>query len=104
MDQRIRFTTRDWLWFCVVLALAIGRGGHFRYSLWQEENLMKDRPVDITVEEMRSALDTERVRLEEYRLENARLNHAIRKVLTREQQEELEKAKPDWQAVPYDEF
>ena len=30
--MRLNFTTRDWLWFCVVTALAIGWGTHVRYT------------------------------------------------------------------------
>jgi hypothetical protein len=93
MEQRIRFTTRDWLWLCIVLALAFGWGGHYRYSLWLEENLVKDRPADVTVEEMRTALNDERETAAKLRLENARLDFAIRNVLTPEQQEVVEKAK-----------
>jgi hypothetical protein len=104
MEQRIRFTTRDWLWLCVVLALAFGWGSHFRYTMWFEENLAKDRPIDVTVEQMRNALNDERERMERFRLENARLSYAIRKVLTPEQQADVERAKPDWQTLPIDKF
>ncbi len=100
MAQRLHFTTRDWMWFCVVLVLAVGWGGHFRYSRWLEENLMKAQPPNVTVEEMKIALSDERQRAESLELENARLNIAIGEVLTREQRDEVEKAKPEWQTLP----
>jgi hypothetical protein len=31
-----RFTTRDWFWLCVVMALAIGWGTHVRYTASME--------------------------------------------------------------------
>jgi hypothetical protein len=90
------------MWFCVVLVLAVGWGGHFRYSQWLEEHLMRAQPPNVTVEEMKSALSDERQETWKWMGENARLNYAIREVLTREQIEAVEKAKTDWQ--PGDEF
>jgi hypothetical protein len=86
------------MWFCVVLVLAVGWGGHFRYSRWLEENLMRYRPPDATVEEMKVALNDERQEAWKWQQENARLNHAIGKVLTREQSEAVEQAKVNWQS------
>ncbi len=85
------------MWFCVVLVLAVGWGGHFRYSRWLEENLMKYRAPDATVEEMKVALNDERQEVWKWQQENARLSHAIEKVLTREQVEKVEKVKAEWQ-------
>src|SRR5262245_6751577 len=99
MAQRFQFTTRDWMWFCVVLVLAVGWGGHFRYSQWLNEHLMRAQPINVTVEEMKSALNDERQETWKWLQENARLSYAIREVLTREQIEALEKAKADWQPV-----
>ncbi len=96
------------MWFCLVLVLAVGWGGHFRYSQWLEENLMRYRAPDATVEEMKTALDEERDQTWKWMQENARLNHALGTVLTREQLDEIEKLKaelqPDsvfWQAGGY---
>ncbi len=96
------------MWFCLVLVLAVGWGGHFRYSQWLEENLMRYRAPYATVEEMKTALDEERDQTWKWMQENARLNHALGTVLTREQLDEIEKLKaelqPDsvfWQAGGY---
>jgi len=87
------------MWFCVVLVLAVGWGGHFRYSQWLEEHLMRAQPVNVTVEEMKTALSDARQETSKLWHENAGLNHAIRETLSREQIESLEKAKSDWQPV-----
>ena len=99
MAQRFHFTTRDWMWFCVVLVLAVGWGGHFRYSQWLEEHLMRAQPVNVTVEEMKSALSDERQRVWKSEQENTRLSQAMGRVLTREQLEAVEKAWADWKPV-----
>jgi len=53
MSKRFNFTTHDWIWFCVVFALALGWGSHFRYSFWLHEN-MPPRVVYATNEELAS--------------------------------------------------
>jgi len=88
------------MWLCIVLALAIGWGGQFRYYRWLEENLSRDRPANATVEEMRQALDDQRHRAERAELENLKLRVAIQKALTIEQQADVEKAKPEWKTRP----
>ena len=92
------------MWLCVVLALAIGWGGQFRYYRWLEENLSRDRPANATVEEMRVALDAERQRAQELLLEKENLEVAIRRVLSPEQQEAVKKAKPEWKTLPSNSF
>jgi hypothetical protein len=101
MARRLTFTTRDWMWLCVVFALAIGWGGQFRYYRWLEENLSRDRPANATVEEMQEALDAQRNRYYTIELENAQLNGAIQRLeLTAEQQETLKKIMPEWKPTP----
>ena len=92
------------MWFCFVLVLAVGWGGHFRYSVWLEENLMKAQPPNVTVEEMKTALSDERQQEWKLMQENAQLNYAIGKVLTPEQREAVEKAKLEFAELPIDGF
>jgi hypothetical protein len=35
-DMRMNFTTRDWVWFWIVMGLAIGWGTHVRYTAYLE--------------------------------------------------------------------
>jgi hypothetical protein len=38
MSNRFSFTTRDWLWFCLVFALAMGWVSTFRHNEWLDAN------------------------------------------------------------------
>ena len=86
-----RYGTRDWFWFSLVLCLAIGWGGHFRYSWWLRRNVLSQRPVIQNEEELRKMLS-------DAVDENTKLSmdasaHAIRETLTKEQRDMLEKRK-----------
>ncbi len=43
MAFRFHFTSRDWIWFCIVFALAVGWSGHFQYTKWLENNVLHER-------------------------------------------------------------
>src|SRR4051794_41628591 len=100
MARRLSFTIRDWMWLCIVLALAIGWGGQFRYYRWLEENLSRNRPVNATVEEMREALEAERHKNQELQVENVVLKSTIQRLdLTAEQQTKLKGIMPGWRPI-----
>ena len=48
MPLRFNFSTRDWIWFCIVVALILGWGSHVRYSWWLEDNIV-NHPTTIHV-------------------------------------------------------
>jgi hypothetical protein len=92
MAARIRLTIRDWFWFCVVLALAFGWGGHFRYSAWLEENLIANRSSNFSYDEqLARELKVAREELAQERIFNEAVAYATRRMLDRDDQQELSK-------------
>jgi hypothetical protein len=88
---RLNFTTRDWLWLCVVMALAFGWGSHFRYSEWVEENVVNSPPTVIADHTLMHDRDLAIERLSHMRNDYDSLIYGIVKVLSPEQRKELEK-------------
>jgi hypothetical protein len=88
MATRFSFTFRDWTWLCLVMALAIGWGSHFRYTRW----LYANRPPGgiVSVDRMlESELKTARALQEQSDKEWEELRRALKKVMTPQQWVEL---------------
>jgi hypothetical protein len=64
-------TTRDWLWFCVVLFLALGWGAHFRYTQY------KDNPVPYKSPPNADELQRSLSRMKDHAAEEATKNRAL---------------------------
>jgi hypothetical protein len=92
MATRFRLTIRDWFWFCLVLALAFGWGGHFRYSAWLEQHLIANRSSYFSYDEqLARELKIERAELAQERTYNEAVAYAMRRLLDRDEQQELGK-------------
>jgi hypothetical protein len=85
---RPTFTLRDWIWFCIVIALAIGWGTHVRYT-----NHLETYQFHIPSHgELTGLLQSATSDSERYRRELSALNVALRKsALTELQRAEIEK-------------
>jgi hypothetical protein len=120
MLTRFVFTTRDWFWLCIVLALAFGWGVHVRYSTlleWREKGL-PIQPVSQQELDEQEALAHEhddRYRWEEkwrkqisYERENAEMwekvhkatDYAIKKTLSAEQIGSINQAAKEYLEEP----
>ena len=89
MATRLNFTTRDWMWFCAVLALAFGWGGHFRYSMWREDNLLAVPPE--LAAEMTGPLNRTQDALNAEREKSNELSYVILKLVAKEHRDKIEK-------------
>ena len=56
MSTRLNFTTRDWFWLCVVIALLCGWVAHFQYSVWMERSFV-GYPTPATDDELRQQMN-----------------------------------------------
>jgi hypothetical protein len=105
MATRFHFTTRDWIWFCIVIALAFGWSGHFRYSKWLENNWIASPPYNTLgtththyiydADLMRERNNTIE-RTSELEVRDEAYKNAISRLLSDEQKKELAKLIEDY--------
>src|SRR5687768_6843026 len=96
MATRFTFTIRDWFWFSLVLCLAIGWGGHFRYSWWLERNVLSQQPEIQNEEQLRKMLSDTADEAERLRIENIVIEGGLRQMLSKEQMKEFEMHKEQY--------
>lgn len=99
MKNRFVFTMRDWLWLCIIIALAGGWGTHVRYSYLFERDLPTyDTPPSVA--SIQTELSTERAARFDTMVRLNSLNRAMQNVLSSEQQNQIliEEAKEQAQA------
>src|ERR1044072_9917155 len=104
-----RFTIRDWFWLCIVLALAIGWGSHFRYTQWVETNMstpiyMRMDEADLTFLRKRADdAETEshflRKKLEWANDRSLEIQYAMAKGLTDEQIKQFETLQLEYRQI-----
>jgi hypothetical protein len=108
MASRLNFTTRDWLWFCVVMALAFGWSGHFRYSKWIEDHLVNnpekaylyDENELIELKNARERTFSLEVENDALKRECSALMYCINMICTEAQRTEVSKTKLDYLEKP----
>ena len=92
MSTRFHFTTRDWIWFCLVFFLAFGWGGHFRYSMWLEDNVVANPAAHLfNDEDLMDQLKVAREKLAEERAYSAAVAYGTRRLLDEDARQELGK-------------
>lgn len=90
MAARFVFTTRDWMWFCVVFAMAIGWGMHVRYStLLESPALSTPYTTPIGFDELQQLSNAQRDQLRKIKNENEVLRYAVEQTLKDNQKKEF---------------
>ena len=94
MPQHFKFSTRDWIWFCIVVALICGWASHVRYSWWLEDNVV-NHPTTIYVsnEQLGEQLNDANELLMECREKCAAVESAATHVMNASQRTEFAKLK-----------
>lgn len=99
MPAPFKFTTRDWLWFCVVFAVAIGWGTHFRYSRWYDAKAVI-LPSSFSRDELSQPLAKTQEALIAERETVKELKFVILELLGRGNQDSIKKARAKYRAMP----
>src|SRR5688500_13907165 len=97
MASRFTFSTRDWMWLCVVIAMAIGWSGTFRYAEWVEHNYVgsaEQKPVPFP--ELTKQLDEATGKASVLSIENRALEYGINAALTTEQKAKVHERKSEY--------
>jgi len=92
MPLRFNFSTRDWIWFCIVVALIIGWGSHFRYSWWLEDHVV-NHPTKVYVsdKQLTEQLDDAKEQLMQCKERYAALEYAATSIMNADQRKEFAK-------------
>jgi hypothetical protein len=85
------------MWFCVVLALAIGWASHFRYSLWMEKHFVGEPSV--TDDDLRKLMNDAVQVAKELREDNYAYRYAVERMLDKNQLKQLEKEKNKYRSM-----
>jgi hypothetical protein len=92
MPLRFNFSTRDWIWFCIVVALILGWGSHVRYSWWLEDHVV-NHPTTIHVSDQRltEQLNDTIEQLMECKEKYAAVENAATSIMNADQKKEFAK-------------
>jgi hypothetical protein len=94
--MRFRFTTRDWIWFCIAVSLAIGWGMHVRYTAYVESVPVNRFVSEEFERQLRQAVGAASDERREHRRNIDRMFEAIKRAeLTDEQSAKLREALSD---------
>ncbi len=90
MSTHFHFTTRDWMWFCLVFALAIGWGGSFRYNEWLDANtVVVPKGVGISKDDVANPLSHTIQALNTEREQSRELKYLMLRIMSKEQLEKV---------------
>lgn len=97
MSMRFTFTTRDWVWFCMVVAALGGWATHVRYSWWLEDNVV-NHPTTVYVsdETLAGQLNDANEQLMEVKEKYAAAEYAAASIMNSDQRNEFERLKAEF--------